>query len=69
MQEIRGDWMRVLYGIPCNNNVFKGFKKVNGNRTKSLFKTRSPRVRALGLLVLVFSHGSLKRIEHNEDNI
>jgi len=32
-------------------------------------KTRSPRVRALGLLVLVFSHGFSKRIEHIEDNM
>ncbi len=32
-------------------------------------KTKSPRVRALGLLVLVFSHGSSKRIEHTEDNM
>ncbi|MCU5589614.1 hypothetical protein OCB75_25405, partial [Bacillus cereus] len=29
-------------------------------------KTRSPRVRALGLLILVFSHGFSKRIEHIE---
>ena len=36
---------------------------------KSLFKTRSPRVRALGLLSLVFSHGFSKRIEHIEDNM
>ncbi|SMD41187.1 hypothetical protein SAMN06272738_5879 [Bacillus sp. JKS001846] len=32
-------------------------------------KTRSLRVRALGLLVLVFSHGFSKRIEHIEDNM
>ncbi|MGG5741568.1 hypothetical protein [Bacillus cereus group sp. IBL03679] len=32
-------------------------------------KTRSPRVRALGLFVLVFSHGFFKRIEHIEDNV
>ena len=33
-------------------------------------KTRSPRVRrALGLLVLVFSHVFSKRIEHIEDNM
>jgi hypothetical protein len=32
-------------------------------------KTRSLSVRALGLLVLVFSHGFSKRIEHIEDNM
>ncbi|WP_240514347.1 hypothetical protein [Bacillus cereus] len=32
-------------------------------------KIRSLRVRALGLLVLVFPHGFSKRIEHIEDNM
>lgn len=32
-------------------------------------KTKSPRIRALGLFVLVFSHGFSKRIEHIEDNM
>lgn len=32
-------------------------------------KTKGPRVRALGLFVLVFSHGFSKRIERTENNI
>ncbi|MEH7620212.1 hypothetical protein V7426_08055 [Bacillus thuringiensis] len=38
-------------------------------RQNPYLKTRSPRVRALGLLILVFSHGFSKRIEHIEDNM
>ncbi|PEA23109.1 hypothetical protein CON40_01580 [Bacillus cereus] len=40
-----------------------------GVRQKRYLKTKSPRVRALGLLVLVFSHGFSKRIEHIENNM
>lgn len=32
-------------------------------------KTINPRVRALGFIVLVFSHGFSKRIEHIEDSM
>ncbi len=51
MQEIRGDWTRVLYGIPCNNSVFKEIKKVNGNEKNSYFTTNKKSAFLYALLV------------------